>query len=210
MKTNVKTRSSLYIISGIASALVATSLAHAEVKSLSSSELTETYIKDSTIIITPKQSAPRTTQKTVSSLTIAPVENVEQDIQELTNAQQHMLGTETAFELNDELMRNATVVSALNPADEVIIQSYQDSITLPIADLLDDKRYTVPEGDFDFNYIGNNLGLSRNQEQITFSIGNLPGIDQINLPNGINEGPLEIVPRAGGGFDLTINIPQDN
>ena len=206
----MKTKASAVTLICVASSLLIPLLAHAEVKSLSSSELTETYIKDSTIIITPKKSAPKTTQKTVSSLTIAPIENNDGDIQELQNAQQHQLGTETAFELNDELMRNATVASALSPMEEVIIQSYQESITLPIADILNDERYRVPEGNFDFDYVGNNLGLSRTDEQITFSIGNLPGIDRIDLPFGVDEGPLQIVPRSDGGFDLTINIPQDN
>ena len=62
------------------------SLSFAEVTSLSSSELTETYIKDSTIIVTPKKQAT-TQQKTYSSLTIAPIENNDQDISELQNFQ---------------------------------------------------------------------------------------------------------------------------
>ena len=51
--------------------------------------------------------------------------------------------------------------------------------------------------------------MSRNGEKVTFSIGNIPGNEKINLPNGINEGPIELIPREGGGFDLTIAIPQD-
>lgn len=184
--------------------------AQAEVKSLSSSELTETYIEDSTIIVTPKE-APSTTQTTVSSLTIAPVESSDQDIIELKNAQEHQEGTTTSFELNDELLRNASVESAINPPESLLIPSYQETITRDVADILNDERYRVPEGDFDFDYVGNDLGLSRSAEQITFSIGNLPGIDKIELPQGIEPGgPVELIPREGGGFDLTINIPQDN
>lgn len=184
--------------------------ASAEVKSLSSSELTETYIKDSTVIITPRQSS-QTTQKSVSSITIAPVENTDQDIQELGNAQLHRDGTVTSFELDDDTLRNASVESAINPIALPTIAAYEDPIySVPIADIFDDERYRAPVGDFDFDYVGNDLGLSRSNDQITFSIGNLPGIDTINLPYAVDEGPLQITPREGGGFDLTINIPQDN
>jgi len=183
---------------------------HAEVKSLTSSELTETYIKDSTIIVTPKTNKQKTTKKTYSSLTIAPVENNDLDIEELRRAQTHNTGTEVSFALSDESLREASIESTLSPDLAINIPTYQEVTTLPVAELLDDPRYTVPEGNFDFSYVGNDLGLSRTDNQLTFSIGNLPGVQPINIPEGINEGPLQIVPRADGGFDLTINIPQDN
>jgi hypothetical protein len=182
----------------------------AEVKSLSSSELTETYIKDSTIIVTPKKNKKQTKKTTYSSLTIAPVENNDQDIEELINAQNHNSGTEVSFALSDESLREASIASTLSPDQTINVPTYQEATTIPIAELYDDPRYTVPEGDFDFSYVGNDLGLSRTDNQLTFSIGNLPGVQPINLPEAINEGPLQIVPRSDGGFDLTINIPQDN
>jgi len=185
-------------------------ITQAEVKSLTSSELTETFIKDSTIIVTPKAQPSQTKKKTYSSLTIAPIENNDIDIDQLQRSQDHLSGSVTSVELADEFLRNASVDSALTPAQAVDIETYQESITVPVAELLDDPRYLVPEDDFDLSYIGKDLGLSRQNDQLTFSIGNIPGIDQINLPQGLNEGPLQIVPRAGGGFDLTINIPQDN
>lgn len=187
------------------------SLSFAEVTSLSSSELTETYIKDSTIIVTPKKQA-NTQQKTYSSLTIAPIENNDQDISELQNFQNHMNSTETSVLLNDEILRNASVESVFAPELVVNIPTYQELITPPVAEILDDPRYAVPEGNFDYTYVGgansNDLGISRQGDQFTFSIGNLPQIDTINLPEAINEGPLQITPRDGGGFDLTINIPD--
>ncbi len=195
------------------SALLLPGISFAEVTSLSSSELTETYIKDSTIIVTPKKQA-ETQQKTYSSLTIAPIENTDQDITELQNSQNHLSGTETSKLLNDEILRNASVDSVFVPELVVNIPTYEERITPPIAEILDDPRYTVPEGDFDFTYIGgansNELGISRQGNEFTFSIGNLPQINPINLPEGINEGPLRIDPRPGGGFDLTINIPERN
>ncbi|MFT6906278.1 MAG: hypothetical protein ACJAS1_002943 [Oleiphilaceae bacterium] len=192
-------------------ALLLPSYGFAEVSSLSSSELTETYIRDSTIIITPKKQAD-SQQKTYSSLTIAPIENSDQDISELQNTQNHQSGKQTSVLLNDEILRNASIDSIFAPELVVNIPTYQERITPPIAEILDDPRYTVPEGDFKYNYIGgvnaNDLGISRDGDQFTFSIGNLPQINQINLPEAINEGPLQISPRDGGGFDLTINIPE--
>jgi len=182
----------------------------AEVKSLSSSELTETYIRDSTIIVTPRKNKEQTSKKTYSSLTIAPVENNDLDIEELRRAQAHNTGTEVSFALSDDSLREASIESTINPNQEIYVPTYQEVTTVPIAELLDDPRYTVPEGDFNFSYVGNDLGLSRTDDQLTFSIGNLPGVQPINIPEGFNEGPLQIVPRADGGFDLTINIPQDN
>jgi len=205
---NSKTK--LAILIGASAASLCPLSGYAEVKSLTSSELTDTYIKDSTIIVTPKE-APQTQQKTYSSLTIAPVESSDQDIDELKNFQQHLRGTETAVALSDELLRNANIESALAPETPVEIASYQEYTEIPVADLLNDERYRVPEGDFELSYIGSeDLGISREGQQLTFSIGNIPGIEQINLPQGMDQSPIELIPRDGGGFDLTINIPQNN
>jgi len=198
------------IISSISTLHSASTLA--EVKSLSSSELTDTYIKDSTIIITPKKKKTDTEQTTYSSLTIAPVENNDIAISDLKNVNTHSTVIKTAIELDDELLRNASIEQSLQASLGVEIQTYQERITRPIAEILDDPRYIVPEGNFEYTYIGgansNELGLSRTDQQLTFSIGNLPGINPIVLPNAIDEGPLQITPRETGGFDLTINIPD--
>ncbi|WP_197479383.1 hypothetical protein, partial [Oleiphilus sp. HI0132] len=189
-------------------------MAGAEVKSLSSSELTETYIKDSTIIVTPKKQEIETTQKTYSSLTIAPVENVDQDMDKLGHQQNHVDGTASSVLLSEEMLRNAAIASATIAPIDVVIPTYDEVNTRTMEEVMNDTRYAVPEGDFDFVYIGgdgaNDLGLSRQDNQLTFSIGNLPQIDKIELPHGIDEGPLQITPRVGGGFDLTINIPDQN
>lgn len=198
------------------SASISATSAFAEVKSLSSSELTETYIKDSTIIVTPKkQEAPVEEKKTYSTLTIAPVENNEGDLDQLEHVQLHNDGSMTSFELDEETLRNASVASVFNQLEPVDIPSYQERTTLPVADLLGDERYRVPEGDFDYSYIGggsggSDLGLSRVGDKLTFSIGAPVGVENpIQIPQAMQEGPIEIVPREGGGFDLTINIPQD-
>jgi hypothetical protein len=189
-------------------------MANAEVKSLSSSELTETYIKDSTIIVTPKKQEIETSQKTYSSLTIAPVEIVEQDFDKISHQQNHIDGTTSSVLLNEEMLRNAAIESATIPPLAVTIPSYEENNTRAIEDVMNDARYAVPEGNFDYTYIGGDgsrdLGLSRQDNTLTFSIGNLPQIDKINLPHGLSEGPIEITPRVGGGFDLSIAIPENN
>jgi hypothetical protein len=196
----------------VSTGLLAPFISHAEVKSLTSSELTETYIKDSTIIVTPKKNnKQKTTKKTYSSLTIAPVENNDLDIEELRRAQAHNTGSEVSFILSDESLREASIASTLSPDQTINVPTYQEVTTVPVAELLNDPRYAVPEGNFDIDYKGNDLSLSRTDNQLTFSIGNPHNdVQPINIPEGFNEGPLQIVPRADGGFDLTINIPQDN
>ncbi len=193
---------------GVAALATLAPASHAEVKSLSSSELTETYIEDSTIIITPKRKKSLNGQKTISSVTIAPYEGDNQGLDTSRETDESQATLSTSFELSDELMRNTSVEQSLLPTEDVYIPSYTETITRPVADILDDERYRPPEGDFDFSYVGDDLGLSRNGDEVTFSIGNIPGIDQINLPNGINDGPIELIPRPGGGFDLTIAIPE--
>lgn len=194
---------------GVAALVANAPFSFAEVKSLSSSELTETYIEDSTIIITPKRKNTLNGQKTISSVTIAPYEGDNQGLDVTRETDESQAPLSTAFELSDELLRNTNVEESLAPLEAVYIPSYEETITRPVAEILGDERYRPPEGDFDFSYVGDDLGLSRNGEEVTFSIGNIPGIEQINLPNGINEGPIELIPREGGGFDLTIAIPQD-
>ena len=179
----------------------------AEVKSLSSSELTETYIEDSTIIITPRKQS-LTEQKTVSSVTIAPYEGEDTDSELLIETEESQSGLANAVELDDELLRNSSVASALEPELIVEIPTYQEITTIPVADILEDERYRPPEGNFDFSYIGEDLALSRDADKLTFSIGNIPGIEQINIPEAVTEGsPVQILPREGGGFDLTFTVP---
>lgn len=179
----------------------------AEVKSLSSSELTETYIEDSTIIITPRKKS-LSEQTTVSSVTIAPYEGEDTDSELLMETDESQTGLANAVELDDELLRNSTVDAAFQEQQEINMPTYQELTTVPVADILEDERYRPPEGDFDFSYIGDDLALSRDADKLTFSIGNIPGIEQINIPEAVTEGsPVQILPREGGGFDLTFTVP---
>ncbi|WP_156493480.1 MULTISPECIES: hypothetical protein [unclassified Oleiphilus] len=181
----------------------------AEVKSLTSSELTDTYIEDSTIIITPKKQSNLSQQRTISSVTIAPYEGEDTDSELLIEQEESQTGLINAVALDEETLRNSSVDAVFIPEIEVDIPTYEEINTQPVADILGDERYRPPEGDFDFSYIGDDLALSRQGDKLTFSIGNLPGIDQINIPEAVQDGgPVELIPRPGGGFDLTINVPE--
>lgn len=209
LKRVTHSRQPLRTASLVCLSFLCASTSFAEVKSLTSSELTETYIEDSTIIITPKRSQKLSEQKTISSVTIAPYQgdNVDADlVQETDEGQESIKGV---IELDDELLRNSTVAAAFEPEIIIDIPTYQELITPDVADILGDERYRAPEGNFDFEYLGNDLALSREGDQLKFSIGNLPGIDTINIPESVTDGPVQIEPRPGGGFDLTINVPQD-
>ncbi len=182
----------------------------ADVKSLTSSELTETYIKDSTIIVTPKRKKKDPQKKKLGSITISPAEPEKTEEEERLEFAQILEETDAQTEgaiLNVEEQLRELAFSTTGPQIEALRPKVPD-VEFPYG--------TAPEFDFidineNFTYapIGNDLGLSRTDNQLTFSFGNLPGVNTINMPQGINEGPVLLVPRQGGGFDLTIDIPQN-
>ena len=183
----------------------------AEVKSLSSSELTETFIKDSTIIVTPKQQKA-TRQQTVTSLTISPTDVSESEIEDIKQAEDHLNRANT---LSDEDMRNYRIkrpskYAISQETSPLEIPSYDEiNARLSTAEILEDSRFAVPEGDqWARMYAGNQLGIGLNGDKFTFSIGNPAGINEIRIPEAVHEGPVDIVPREGGGMDITITVPD--
>ncbi len=209
IKPHLHNRScTIFGVAALATALSAN--VSADVKSLTSSELTETYIKDSTIIVTPKKRKIETEKKKLGSITISPAEPEKSEEEELLEFEQAVNEMDAQTEgaiLNAEERIRELAFSTTGPDAEALRPKVPD-IEIPLN--------RPPEFDFvditqNFNYapIGNDLGLSRNEDQLTFSFGNLPGVDTINIPQGINEGPVTLVPRQGGGFDLTIDIPKN-
>ncbi len=210
-------RAASILVLGSISALPLSAVA--EVKSLSSSELTETYIKDSTIIVMPKKQQQASRQQTITSLSISPTDMSQSEIEEISHSQNHLKDTKTAFVLSDELMRNSSVDDAValttNPQPNIL--SFDEiNAPPPISEILNDDRYAVPEGtQWARNYAGDQLGISMNggangDRYYTISIGNPVGINPIHIPEAIHEGPVDLVPREGGGFDLTIKLPDRN
>jgi hypothetical protein len=184
----------------------------AGVKSMSSDEMTETFIKDTTIIVTPaqKSEAESKRKKELTSLTISPGEaekseaEVQAEFEENKDEQDRQL--DAAIANYDEQVKREMVLREINSA-----QLPQPDVSVIYAERLQPNipGFVVPEGDFAYNFIGNQLGLSRDNNQLTMSFGNLPGIGDINLPRAVNEGPIQLAPRQGGGFDLIIDIPQN-
>ena len=182
----------------------------ADVKSLTSSELTETYIKDSTIIVTPKKRKTQSKKKALGSITISPGEAAVSETEELLEFEAASLAVdlqnEGAIYSAEEQLRELAFTSTA-PATEALrlkipnieYQVIRPGTDNPLANL----------DTFNYNPIGNDLGLSRSNDQLTFSFGNLPGVNNIQMPQGISEGPVQLVPRQGGGFDLTIDIPKN-
>lgn len=182
----------------------------ADVKSLTSSELTETYIQDSTIIVTPKKKKETVKKKKLGSITISPAEPEKSEEEELLEFEQAVYETDTQTTgaiLNTEEQLRELAFSTTGPQIEALRPKVPD-VDTPYTQRPDLGFLDLTEN-FTYAPVGNDLGISRNEDQLTFSIGNLPGVNTINMPQGINEGPVLLVPRQGGGFDLTIDIPKN-
>lgn len=184
----------------------------AGVESLSSEEMVDTYIKDSAIIVVPRRvdPAPQPSRETViQTITISPGEaviseaEIERNRQRILNSREGSLRDAEAL-AEEQMVRNAL----LRPLDQLagLQPAAQTQPDLPA--LVYGQRPTVPDVPFTETYLNNQLGLAFDGQNLTFSIGNLPGVSQINVPQAINEGPLQLNPRPGGGFDLTIAVPE--
>ena len=90
----------------------AVSTAQAEVKSLTSNELTETYIQDSTIIVTPAKTEPVQPRRTIT-YTIDPSEPVRDPAEELAEVMQDHESRRTMLTEAEEEMRRQYLQTTL-------------------------------------------------------------------------------------------------
>jgi hypothetical protein len=187
----------------------------ADVKSLTSTELTQTYIKDSTVIITPKvkkhsESQSTKKDKSLASLTISPGEEpitpAEKQYEFGKINQESHSQIKGAIANADEQNREAAF--ALNTTAIASAQPSVPSVTFQNARAGGIPGLVIPKGDFNMNFLGSQLGLSRTGDQLKFSFGNIPGIGAIKAPQSINENGIKLQPRQGGGFDLTFTVPK--
>jgi hypothetical protein len=185
-------------------ALVLSPLSIADVQSLTSSELTETYIQDSTIIVTPAKREQIDEARRVVTYTIGPAEPTTSAAQqhgefiqdkEMTRMRNHM-AVDNALQASRDANIGAT---AQQPVLAPLFERPTHAANIP--------GFQIPEGSFDLPVMGDQLGLSSNGQQLTFSIGNVPGADPIQVQR-IQSEMINLMPREGGGFDLTIPIPQ--
>lgn len=183
----------------------------AGVRSLTSDEMVETYVKDSAVIVVPRrqQQAEADRRRVLRSLTISPGEPVQLESEaEADRADVQFYEDEERFaslrEAEEEFIRR----TLLTPAAEIAAIQPPDYEIPNIPPIIFGQQLVIPEGPFSQSFMNDQLGIAFDGTNLNLSIGNPPGIDQISLPQGIDEGPITLVPRPGGGFDLSIQVPD--
>lgn len=185
--------------------------AAAGVQSLTQDEMVETYVKDSAVIVIPRdqQKSEADRRRIIRSLTISPGEPVVTEAEEeayreaLRRYQEE--GKKDALEsAEEEFLRRALLI----PIEELARAQPPADFTPQVPPIIFGQQAQIPEEPFSQTFLNDQLGLAFDGQNVTFSIGNPPGVDQINIPQGINEGPVTLTPRPGGGFDLSIAVPE--
>jgi len=183
----------------------------AGVQALTSDEMVETYVKDSAVIVVPKErrKTDADRQRIIRSLTISPGEPV------LTEAEEEAYrdalerfereGKKGALEsAEEEFLRRALLL----PQEELARAQPPAEFTPTIPPIIFGQQAQIPDEPFNQTFLNDQLGVGFDGQNLNFTIGNPPGIDTIQVPHGINEGPITLTPRPGGGFDLSIAVPD--
>ncbi|KEF32289.1 MAG: hypothetical protein EP339_14775 [Gammaproteobacteria bacterium] len=183
----------------------------AGVQTLTSDEMVETYVKDSAVIIIPKETrkSDADRKRILQSLTISPGEPVltEAEEQAYRDALQRYVDADKSDALEsaeDEFLRRALLL----PVDEIARAQPPAEFTPNIPPIIFGQQAVIPDEPFAQTFMNDQLGIAFDGQNLNFSIGNPPGIDQIEIPQAINEGPISLTPRPGGGFDLSIAVPD--
>lgn len=189
--------------------------AWAGVESLSSQEMVDTYIEDSAIIVVPRSEQKTAQQKKdereqiIRSLTISPGEPIIEESEEQANAN---IFRRNRRESNKDALQNAEEQfiqrALLFPQDQVNQIRAATVLTPRPSPIIFGDQVQIPDEPFTQNFLNDQLSLGFDGQNVNFSIGNLPGVDPIDVPQSINEGPVQLVPRPGGGFDLSIAVPD--
>ncbi|MFO7528817.1 MAG: hypothetical protein R6W86_08460 [Marinobacter sp.] len=195
-------------IAGLAASLGAT----AGVEALTSDEMVETYVKDSAVIIVPKEKrkSEADRRRIIRSLTISPGEPVlteseEEAYRDLLQKYMEEDREDALAAAEEEFIRRALLL----PTDQLTaVQPIAES-TPTIPPLIFGQQMEIPDEPFTQTFLNDQLGIGFDGQNVNFSIGTPPGIDQIRIPEAINEGPISLTPRAGGGFDLSIAVPEE-
>lgn len=183
----------------------------AGVQSLTQDEMVETYVKDSAVIVIPRdqQKSEADRRRIIRSLTISPGEPVVTEAEEeayreaLRRYQEE--GKKDALEsAEEEFLRRALLI----PIEELARAQPPADFTPQVPPIIFGQQAQIPDEPFSQTFLNDQLGLAFDGQNVIFSIGNPPGIDQIEIPQGINEGPVTLTPRPGGGFDLSIAVPE--
>ena len=197
----------------LAAAITATTFtpAWAGVQTMASDELVETYVEDSAVIVVPRQQqkSEADREKIIRALTISPGEPVLSEAEEeaYREALQRYLDEGKKDALSDaeeEFLRRALLL----PVDELARAQPPADFTPRTLPIIFGQQPEIPDEPFTQTFLNDQLGIGFDGQNLNFSIGNPPGIDQIQIPEAINEGPITLTPRPGGGFDLSIQVPD--
>ncbi|HCR45364.1 MULTISPECIES: hypothetical protein [Marinobacter] len=197
----------------LAAAITATTLtpAWAGVQTMTSDEMVETYVEDSAVIVVPRQQqkSEADREKIIRALTISPGEPVLSEAEEeaYREALQRYLDEGKKDALSDaeeEFLRRALLL----PVDELARAQPPADFTPRTLPIIFGQQPEIPDEPFTQTFLNDQLGIGFDGQNLNFSIGNPPGIDQIQIPEAINEGPITLTPRPGGGFDLSIKVPD--
>ncbi len=198
---------------GIAAALAGSASlpAMAGVQVMSSDEMVETYVKDSAVIVVPKENRKTEAdrKRIIRALTISPGEPVITEAEEEAYREASQRLTEEGrsdalANAEEEFLRRALLL----PQEELARAQPPAEFTPNIPPLIFGQQMQIPDEPFTQTFLNDQLGIGFDGQNVNFSIGNPPGIDRIQLPQGINEGPITLTPRPGGGFDLSIQVPD--
>ncbi len=197
----------------LAAAITATTFtpAWAGVQTMTSDEMVETYVEDSAVIVVPRQQqkSEADREKIIRALTISPGEPVLSEAEEeaYREALQRYLDEGKRDALSDaeeEFLRRALLL----PVDELARAQPPADFTPRTLPIIFGQQPEIPDEPFTQTFLNDQLGIGFDGQNLNFSIGNPPGIDQIQIPEAINEGPITLTPRPGGGFDLSIRVPD--
>ena len=197
----------------LAAAITATTFtpAWAGVQTMTSDEMVETYVEDSAVIVVPRQQqkSEADREKIIRALTISPGEPVLSEAEEeaYREALQRYLDEGKKDALSDaeeEFLRRALLL----PVDELARAQPPADFTPRTLPIIFGQQPEIPDEPFTQTFLNDQLGIGFDGQNLNFSIGNPPGIDQIQIPEAINEGPITLTPRPGGGFDLSIRAPD--
>ncbi|RMJ06192.1 hypothetical protein DOQ08_00877 [Marinobacter litoralis] len=185
--------------------------AWAGVQTMSSDEMVDTYVEDSAVIVVPRnqQKSEADRQKIIRALTISPGEPVITEAEEeaYREALQRYIedGRKDALtDAEEEFVRKALLL----PINELASAQPPADFTPRTLPLIFGQQPEIPDEPFTQTFMNDQLGLGFDGKNLNFSIGNPPGLNQIQVPHGINEGPVTLTPRPGGGFDLSIAVPD--
>lgn len=187
--------------------------AYGGVQSLTSEEMVDTYVRDSAVIIVPRDkketAADEERRKVIRSLIISPGEPVlkESEKQAYLDALRRYMeqGNEDALnEAQKEFLRRAMLL----PQEKLAGLQPPADFSPNIAPIIFGQQMQIPDQPFSQTFLNDQLGIGFDGQNVNFSIGNPPGIDRINIPQAINQGPIQLTPRPGGGFDLSIAVPN--